>query len=216
MCKAEIWTQSGCLWILNANRVWGRPVTWPEFYRQQMGKKSTSLKWYISITTNIDEKWFVVFEHTINHLTFGYVRLPPLENFFFSCFAPFFLLFFLFLLPSFALKVSGRDIGLKAGLSRQKRDVILHNNVTSTNSKQCKEHGNGESWYLAQNFRRNIGFYLQQYNKLFYCTSKLQTFVRSLFPTTSKIDKQDRASQGGGQRKKIKGMLFLIQSTIHS
>ena len=27
----------------------------------------------------IDEKWFVIFEHTTNHLSFGYVHLPQLE-----------------------------------------------------------------------------------------------------------------------------------------
>ena len=40
------------------------------------------------------KKWFVVFELTINHLSFGNVHLPQLENCF-SCFASLFLLFFL-------------------------------------------------------------------------------------------------------------------------
>ena len=39
-----------------------------------MGKKLTNLNRYISTITDIDEKWFVVFEHTINHLSFRYVR----------------------------------------------------------------------------------------------------------------------------------------------
>ena len=39
--------------------------------------------------------WF--FEHTINHLSFGYVHLPHLKNYF-SCFVSFFLLFFHFFL----------------------------------------------------------------------------------------------------------------------
>ena len=39
------------------------------------------------------EKWFVVFEYTINHLSFDYVCLPQLE-YYFSCFASFFSLFF--------------------------------------------------------------------------------------------------------------------------
>ena len=49
-----------------------------------MVKKVTSLNRYISIITHIDEKWFVIFEHTINHLSFGYVRFPQLE-YYFSC-----------------------------------------------------------------------------------------------------------------------------------
>ena len=57
-----------------------------------MGKKLMNLNRYISVITNIDEKWFVIFAHTINHLPFGYVRLPQLENYF-SCFASFSLLF---------------------------------------------------------------------------------------------------------------------------
>ena len=50
------------------------------------------LNQYISIITAIVEKCFVVFEHTINRLSFGYVPLPQLE-YYFSCFASFFLLF---------------------------------------------------------------------------------------------------------------------------
>ena len=42
---------------------------------------------------NTDEKWFVVFEHTINHLSFVCVCLPQL-GYYFTCFSPFFLLFF--------------------------------------------------------------------------------------------------------------------------
>ena len=49
------------------------------FYRPKMGKKLTSLNRYISVITDIDEKWFVIFEHTINHLSFGYIHLPQLE-----------------------------------------------------------------------------------------------------------------------------------------
>ena len=60
------------------------------------GKKLTSsYQYYISVITDINEKWFVVFEHTINHLSFGYVSLPQLENYF-SCFAFFFLTLFFF------------------------------------------------------------------------------------------------------------------------
>ena len=57
-----------------------------------MGKKLTNLNQNISITTNIDEKWCVIFDHTINHLSFGYVRLPQLTHYF-SCFAFFFSFF---------------------------------------------------------------------------------------------------------------------------
>ena len=60
----------------------------------QSGKKWTILNRYISVITNIDEKYeFVVFEHTINCLSFGYVYLPQLEYHFFS-----FFFFFLILL----------------------------------------------------------------------------------------------------------------------
>ena len=47
----------------------------------------------ISLITDTDEKWFVVFEHTIKHFSFDYIRLPQIENYF-SCFPYFFLLFF--------------------------------------------------------------------------------------------------------------------------
>ena len=60
-----------------------------------MGKKLMILNQYISVITNIDEKWFVIFEHTINHLSFGYIGLPQLE-YNFSCFVSFFLPFFSF------------------------------------------------------------------------------------------------------------------------
>ena len=59
------------------------------------GQKETSLKRYISIYTDIDEKWFVSFEYAITHLSFNYVRLPQLENCF-TCFASSVLLFFFF------------------------------------------------------------------------------------------------------------------------
>ena len=44
-----------------------------------MGQKLASLNQNISVITDIDEKWFVIFEHTINYFSFGYVRLPQLE-----------------------------------------------------------------------------------------------------------------------------------------
>ena len=106
----------------------GRQVTWPKFYRPKIGKKLTSLNRYILIISDIDEKWFVVFEHSINHLSFGYVHLPQLKNYF-SCFA-FFFVFFLFLLPLSTFKQinalyskfeqlkiwSRTSVGLKSGV----------------------------------------------------------------------------------------------------
>ena len=56
---------------------------------------------YISVITDIDEKWFVIFEHTINCLFVSYVRLPQLE-YYFSFFSSF-LLFFLFYYSSPAI-----------------------------------------------------------------------------------------------------------------
>ena len=59
-----------------------------------MGKNLTNLNRYISVCTDIDGKWVVVSEHTINHLFFGYVSLPQLQ-YYFSCFvSSFFFLFF--------------------------------------------------------------------------------------------------------------------------
>ena len=59
-----------------------------------LGKKLNFNQNILEIT-NIDEKWFKIFEPTINHLSFGYVRLPQLE-YYFSCLVSFFLLFFFF------------------------------------------------------------------------------------------------------------------------
>ena len=36
---------------------------------------------YTSVSTDINEKWFVIFEHIIDHFFFGYVQLPQLESF---------------------------------------------------------------------------------------------------------------------------------------
>ena len=71
------------------------PVT--KIYRPKVGREWTILNLYISAVTDIDEKWFVVIEHTINCPSFGYVHLPKLEYNFFSFFS-FFLLFFIILL----------------------------------------------------------------------------------------------------------------------
>ena len=59
----------------------------------KVGRKWTILNQYISVITDIDEKWFVIFEHTINCLSFDYVHLPQLD-YYFSSFVSFFLLFF--------------------------------------------------------------------------------------------------------------------------
>ena len=53
-----------------------------KIYKPKMGKKLTSLNRCISVITDIDEKWFEVIEYTINHLSFGYVRLPDLNPIF--------------------------------------------------------------------------------------------------------------------------------------
>ena len=94
-------------------------------------KKLTNLNQYISVMTDIDEKWFVILELTINQLSFDYVRLAQLGNYF-SCSVIFFLTFcflFFFLLPLCTfkplnalyskferLKISGRNsVQLKWG-----------------------------------------------------------------------------------------------------
>ena len=100
--KVEIRTQCVCLYMLYANQVWGRPATWTKFYRPKVGKKWTILNRYISVITNIDEKWFVVSEHTINWLSFGYIHLPQLE-YYFSSFFSFFLLFFFWFFSGYLL-----------------------------------------------------------------------------------------------------------------
>ena len=68
------------------------PVT--KISRAKKGQKWMILNQYISGNTNTDEKWFVIFEHTINRLSFAYVRLHQPEYFFLFCF--FFFLLFLF------------------------------------------------------------------------------------------------------------------------
>ena len=67
-------------WMLYANWIWGHPGTWPKFYKPKMGRKQTSLNQYISVITDINEKWFVIFQHSIHHLSFSYICSPQLEN----------------------------------------------------------------------------------------------------------------------------------------
>ena len=57
----------------------GAPGHVIKILRAENGQKLTNLNRYISVITYLDEKWFVVFEHTINHLSFGYVCLPQLK-----------------------------------------------------------------------------------------------------------------------------------------
>ena len=74
-----------------------------ENLQAENGQKLTNLNQYILIITNINKKLFVIFEHTINHLSFGYVRLSQFE-YYFSCFVSFFLLFiYLFIFSSHAI-----------------------------------------------------------------------------------------------------------------
>ena len=59
-----------------------------------MGEKLSNLNRYISVITDIDEKWFVIFEKTINRLFFGYGRLPQLTYYFLFSFFLLFKCFF--------------------------------------------------------------------------------------------------------------------------
>ena len=61
----------------------GGPDYVTKILQAKMGQKWAILKRYISVITNIDDKWFVIFEHTINHLSLGYVCLPQFEYCFF-------------------------------------------------------------------------------------------------------------------------------------
>ena len=65
-----------------------------EIVQAENGQKVHDFQSIYLGNTDIDTKLFVIFEHTFNHLSFGYVRSPHLE-YYFSCFASFFLLFFL-------------------------------------------------------------------------------------------------------------------------
>ena len=124
-CRAEIEIQCGCKWMIYANRVWKCPVTWPKCFRPKMGRKWTILSRYASVNTDIDGKWVVNFEHTINQF-FGYVRLPQPKYYFSSLL---FFSFFILLRLSFSkplnalylklerLVISGRtSVELKSGV----------------------------------------------------------------------------------------------------
>ena len=88
----RVWKQFGNRCVMQRD-IWGSRSRDQNFASPKVGKKLKNLNQYISAVINIDEKRFMIFEHTINHLSFGYVRLSQLE-YYFSCFASFFLLFF--------------------------------------------------------------------------------------------------------------------------
>ena len=70
--------------MVYANRVRRHPVMWPKCYRPKMARKWTILNRYILENIDFDEKWFMVFEHSIN-------------RFFWLCsFTPTWILFFFF------------------------------------------------------------------------------------------------------------------------
>ena len=64
----------------------GTPGHVTKILRPIMGKNWTNLNRYVLIITDIDKKWFLIFEHTNNHVCFGYVRLPHLIFLVFSYF----------------------------------------------------------------------------------------------------------------------------------
>ena len=117
----ELETKTIINWF-SPNLIWN--VT--KICRLNVGRKWTILNRYISVITNIDEKWFVIFEHNINCLSFGYVHLPQLEYYF--SFFPFFFFILLLRLSTFKplyvlylkferLKISGRtSTRLKLGV----------------------------------------------------------------------------------------------------
>ena len=79
----------------------GAPGRVAKFYRPKMGKNLTNLNRYISVITDIEEKRFVIFEYTVNHLSVDYVCLPQLE-YYLSCFLfPYFFAFFFLLMLYF-------------------------------------------------------------------------------------------------------------------
>ena len=88
------------MWVLIKalyKRCLGAPGHVTKILQAKNGQIMEILNRYISVITDIDETWFVIFEYTINYLSFGYVRLPQHE-YYFSCFFCFILLFFSFFL----------------------------------------------------------------------------------------------------------------------
>ena len=66
-----------------------------------MGKKLTNLNRFISVIIDIDEKWFVIFEHTINHLFLAMFVYLNLNTIFHALFL--FYYFFFLLLPMLSI-----------------------------------------------------------------------------------------------------------------
>ena len=60
--------------MLYVNRVWGAPGHVTKIFHAENGQKVDKFE---PIYFDIDEKWFAVFEHTINRLSFGCVRFTP-------------------------------------------------------------------------------------------------------------------------------------------
>ena len=70
------------------------------FREQKWAKKLTNLNRCILVITDIDKKRFVIFDYTINHLSFSYVRLPQFEYY---CIFLFFYVSFFPMLSTFKL-----------------------------------------------------------------------------------------------------------------
>ena len=108
----------------------GAPDHVTKILQAKSGRKLSILNRYISVITDIDEKRFVISEHTINCLSYGYVRLPQPEYYFCSFFflLSFFLFYYFLRLSTFKplntlylkferLKISGRaSLRLKLGV----------------------------------------------------------------------------------------------------
>ena len=69
----------------------GAPGHVTKMLQAESGQKVDEFEPINLVITDIDKKWVVIFEYAINHLSFGYVRLPQLLN-------DFLVLHFLFLL----------------------------------------------------------------------------------------------------------------------
>ena len=87
-----------------------------------MGKKSTSLNRHISLITDNDKKWFVIFGHTINQLSFGVCS-----------FAPTWILVFLFCIFFFLFSFSSRSIYFQTANRTVFKKVSSKENIRSGN-----------------------------------------------------------------------------------
>ena len=77
----------------------GVPGHVTKMLQAENGLKMDDFKQYISVNTDFDGKWFVLFEHTINCLSFGNVRLLQPE-YYFSFLSFYFILFSFFSSPA--------------------------------------------------------------------------------------------------------------------